>query len=821
MMADLTIFLPKIILRLLDEKRNFTVEEGTILFCDVAGFTPLTETLSKMGKEGVEELTTILNNYFTEMIEISDDYGGDVIRFGGDAMTIFFAEGLQINALLASQRMMKKMEKFKEIRIGNNQFSLEMKIGISCGATTFGVLREESGQMDYYAAGAALDESSEAEHRAEKGKIVLHPAFIKKVKMDFIPMKDGYAEFSGEENPLKKTLPAKSEGAIPQNIETFLPRHLIDRAGEGALGEHRGAAVIFIGFEGISPGGSAEDAEKFHSDLNVFFRHLVASCQNYGGIVNKVDMGDKGMKAILLFGSPYALENKEEMAVRCALEIRDKNPIREKISVKMGMTTSQLFTGPVGSPRRREFTVMGDGINTAARFMQKAGRNQIFCDEATKCDTDKSIEYIAIEPLTLKGKEKAVPAFMPIGFSKRNEKTELPEIIERDEILKKIKSLLLSGGKPILISGEAGLGKTVLIERARRESLALGYPTTRVFLAPYHRTRPYSLWKGALRNLIGAQKGDSPEKTRELLTAMIDENSRIYAPLLNPILGIEEEEAGNVSSLSPKERKELTFAIAEKIFLNGGERVILADNVEMADPLSLELLNFVFQGSAELPLKIVVSCRSLTSDLERIAGHFEKIELRPLSEIGVQNHLTLNFKLKAVGKTLLDWFYLKTQGNPKIVSAIFQILTDKQIISREGGSFVADEDLLFKTPFPEKLEEIYLKKIDELPGEEREIVQIASVLGYSVSLFLLSFMAQKEVEYVRAILKSLTEKVIFRSDSWGERPYLKFTDSLLRDAVYNSLPFALKREIHFKCASFLERESGEKNEPLSYNRGSF
>ena len=135
-MADLSIFLPKTIINLVrkrDVPNPWRVEEGTILFCDVAGFTPLTETLSKMGKEGAEQLTLILNRYFSAMIEIVYKKSGDVVRFGGDAMTLFFAAGLEESAVSCALEMMLKMRDFKEIKAGGVSFSLEMKIGAAHG----------------------------------------------------------------------------------------------------------------------------------------------------------------------------------------------------------------------------------------------------------------------------------------------------------------------------------------------------------------------------------------------------------------------------------------------------------------------------------------------------------------------------------------------------------------------------------------------------------------------------------------------------------------------------------------------------------------
>jgi class 3 adenylate cyclase len=85
--TEFSAFLPKscrpLVAGLRSPPTGFRRVEGAVLFCDVAGFTPLTEALMVMGREGSEELTRLLNDYFTCMVGIVQEEGGDVLRFGG------------------------------------------------------------------------------------------------------------------------------------------------------------------------------------------------------------------------------------------------------------------------------------------------------------------------------------------------------------------------------------------------------------------------------------------------------------------------------------------------------------------------------------------------------------------------------------------------------------------------------------------------------------------------------------------------------------------------------------------------------------------
>ena len=70
-----------------------TRENAVLLFADVSGFTTMSETLARLGKEGAEELTRVLNDYFSTMIDLVTSYGGEVIKFSGDAITCRFSNG--------------------------------------------------------------------------------------------------------------------------------------------------------------------------------------------------------------------------------------------------------------------------------------------------------------------------------------------------------------------------------------------------------------------------------------------------------------------------------------------------------------------------------------------------------------------------------------------------------------------------------------------------------------------------------------------------------------------------------------------------------
>src|SRR5690349_16415638 len=148
------------------------------LFADVSGFTPMSEALARTGRRGAEDLTLILNRYFTRMIALLHDYGGIVCKFGGDALTVIFpyqtrARGaVTRRAVTCAHAMQAAMSDYAAIPTSAGTFGLAMKIGVARG-TLLSMTAGDADRLEYILAGGPLDRCADAEHHAGKGEIVV------------------------------------------------------------------------------------------------------------------------------------------------------------------------------------------------------------------------------------------------------------------------------------------------------------------------------------------------------------------------------------------------------------------------------------------------------------------------------------------------------------------------------------------------------------------------------------------------------------------------------------------------------------------------
>lgn len=816
-------FLPRTLWSLLECGERSTRQEGCVLFADVAGFTPLTEGLARIGKEGAEELVRILNDFFEAMIGIAHQEGGDVLRFGGDAMTLFFPGGTG-NGLRAALRMQDEARKFLAIETRGGTFPLAVKVGVSSGPVLMGIVGDDTVGLDYYAAGSALDLSAEAEHHAEKGMVALCPRCVEKVGRGFAGLEvleDGFGLLRAPLEILLGSLGTKTPPGAAQDpptlesLSAFLPGFIREKAAlpQGLLvAEHRRTTTLFLTFKGLDYEGDPEVVDKVES----VYREIAGAVRRYGGTVNKVDMGDKGSKALCLFGTPTALERQEEMGCRAAMEILESRSLRAVLQdLKIGVTTAPVFAAYVGCDERREYTVMGDGINLAARLMANSFAWKMLTSREVFDQASDALEFRALDPIFVKGKAEKVPIYRPEGEKDRAQGTAKARFVGREETLESILSRFADTEEScsLLLTGEAGVGKTAVLSRLRQGLDRRGIRYTLVPLASYSATTYMSAWRSILCSCLGVARTDSQEIRAEALRASVPPEDSEYLPLFNPLLDLDLPETAATQALAAKDRKDLSFAILARLIAGQARESpygILIDNLESSDPASLEFLQILVAEGAGISLKILCTVRAdAPKSVIEALGALEPLTLAPLSTAEIREYFLRIVGVPVPPESLLEFAEKRTHGNPKFLEQVVAALQrEKVLYEDENGRLGVDEERLASTSFPDTLEGLLLSRADVLPEAERQLLKNASVLGTSFSMGLLGALLDEDVKAVLERVRSLEATGLVRMDNWGTRPYATFNDSLLRDALYESLNFAVKRQLHRKVASFLEGAGG-------------
>ncbi|HEY9647775.1 MAG TPA: adenylate/guanylate cyclase domain-containing protein, partial [Chroococcidiopsis sp.] len=435
---------------------RFTWQQGTLLFTDLAGFTPLLEANAAQGRRGAAHLLKVLNHYFSEMIEIISKSGGDLLEFTGDAMLVQFLADAQrsdvAQAVRAGLRMQRAMEHFSNIEAANGQYQLGMRVGVHSGR----FLTADIGtpiRMAHVLLGKTVQQAKQAEGSGKVGRVCLskvesdrlgEPFRYEPTDLSYMLVNDDFsADQLGEYDiTLSRRrqsglvlLDRSAEGLLLEINEAvkrvevlagYVPspilRLLVESASQRRIPPNfPESIVVFVNLLGLPESVDAASQEELDSLVRSFsraFSSINAAVSSRGGILQKVTYQLVGSDILVYFG---VLTSRTDDALRAAdtaiaiREIVNQLPtplINDKpinVACRIGITRGAVFAAEIGEPRgRREFNILGDPVNTAARLMTRAAPQQILMTEEFYEAIAPQFSCEALGKVFLKGKAAPV-----------------------------------------------------------------------------------------------------------------------------------------------------------------------------------------------------------------------------------------------------------------------------------------------------------------------------------------------------------------------------------------------------------------------------
>jgi Predicted ATPase len=539
---------------------------GSLLFADLSGFTKLSERLSTLGKQGAEEISLIIINLFTSLLNEVKRFGGQPLKFGGDALMVFFdakqlGEAHAELAASAALAMQQRMQSFANVQTPVGTFSLLLRIGVHSGR----ILASQVGDREHVElviSGTTVNLVASAQEEAEPGEVLIsnrtyeligtapslqvvqrgeHFYVLQQLQISYPNI-----ELSDPVPPLPATIDANTISQLEQQIAALkpylmpqIPKRYIEQNSELELGEFRIVSVLFVHYSSVGTIIDIlnEDPELAARLLNVFYKRIQAVIHSYGGVINKVDTATSGNKIMALFGAPVAHGDDALRAVRCALELthiidQSNREIAEILSdyqatlnkssdfeeyfafqQRIGISTGTVFAGLVGAKERHEYTVMGANVNLAARLMGAAEVNTVVLAPNTASLVQRDIDVRALEPISLKGFSQPVTPYIAtnVRYESRERPTfgtyfHTPPLIARDEelalCLKQSRAALEESGRVVAIVGGPGIGKSRFLEALVQELVRDSSLQTFDIYVGESQLYEQSLPYGAVRGLL-------------------------------------------------------------------------------------------------------------------------------------------------------------------------------------------------------------------------------------------------------------------------------------------------------------------------------
>lgn len=536
-------------------------------------------------------------------------------------------------------------------------------------------------------------------------------------------------------------------------------------ARERMEGERKLVTALFTDIVGSTALAERLDPESWAEIVSAAHQIVSQAVYRFEGTIAQL-LGDG---VLSFFGAPLAHEDDPERAIRAALEIRramgeyaaalQADEGVEEFRVRIGINTGLVVVGQIGSDLHMEYLAVGDTVNLAARMQSAAEPNEIMITGNTHRMVPNLFEVEDRGEIHVKGKAEPVHAFCVLAERKGAvrlrgiEGLASPLVGRQREMstLGRVWTELQQGhGGIVSIIGEAGLGKSRLVTEWREQSQRSGEGHEVRWIEgrclSYGHSIAHHLSTAILRGLIGSGPDATEEECRLALHQQLEmylggEFDDVY-PYLGHLLGLElePEQARRVTYLDAT-ALQAKFILATKALIRAlalkSPIVIVCEDIQWADPASVELGTHILPIAAEVPLTVVLLSRpdeesygwGLVRGAPEVSGVGTiELHLAPLTQSDSQELIQNLLAVDILPGELREVILSKAEGNPFFVEEVIRMLIDQADIVSEDGHWKASRDLA-SLEVPDTLQAVLTARIDRLPEEAKRVLQIAAVIG--------------------------------------------------------------------------------------------
>jgi class 3 adenylate cyclase/tetratricopeptide (TPR) repeat protein len=778
---------------ILDEPdRTWREVDGSLVFVDVSGFTALSERLAKRGRVGAEELTEIIGTCFAEMLAAAYRLSGSLLKFGGDALLLLFTgSDHAVRATRSAVHMRQAMRALGRVRTSAGSVTLGASMGVHSGSVLLCLVGDS--HREFLITGPTATGVVQMEGAANAGEILISSATHALVHDVFptTPHEPGHLLRSTPPRDTVTGEPALARhGAVAGGVPRALREHLLSGVGEP---EHRNATVGFIHFDGTDELVTERGAAFVAGAVDELVRAAQTGADAEEVTFLGTDIDKDGGKVILVSGAPVSRGDDEGRMLRAVRRIVDTEMT---LPIRVGVNRGHIFAGEIGPWYRRTYTVMGDTVNLAARLMAKAVPGQIITTHDVLSRSRTSFEADELPPFMVKGKAKPIEAVSlgrDLARRQLRDESTLPFVGRSREIgvMRGALAETADGvGAVVELVGDAGVGKTRLVDEMRRA--ALGPAVATVVCEEYERGRPYWAASQLLRNLFDVDNDASSEVVTGRLRDVVDGSAPELAPML-PLLAtafdVEIEDTPETAALEPRFRRERIVTTVGELVATAfpGELLLVVEDAHWMDEVSVELVGHLAALVDVRPWLVCVTRRPGETSLA-LPERATSFALEPLPHEDAVALVVAATEDAPMRPHEVEELVHRAAGNPLFLGELVAL-------TRSGADAAS---------LPESVEGLLTVEIDNLAPVPRRLLRFAAVLGRTFDGALLDDVvgeAVDDAETFEALARHLEIEGTGR---------LRFRHALVRDAAYEGLSYKRRRELHTRAGEAIERRAGDR-----------
>jgi class 3 adenylate cyclase len=624
--------------------------------------------------------------------------------------------------------------------------------------------------------------------------------------------------------PPPPTLPiAPAGGPLPFPPPLGLDPGITGETRVGAEAERRQLTVMFCDLVGSTALSARLDPEDLREVIAAYHRAVAEVVGRFDGFVAKY-MGDG---VLVYFGYPRAHEDDAERAVRAGLGVIDSVGRLDVQSIELrarvGIATGLVVVGDlIGEGSAQEQSVVGETPNLAARLQALAEPGAVVIAAGTRRLIGDLFDYRDLGAVEVKGIGGTVPAWQvlrPSAVASRFEAlhgSALSPLIGRDEeidlLLRRWARVKAGDGKVVLVSGEAGLGKSRITAALAERLHAEPHIRLRYFCSPYYQDSALFPFIDQLGRAAGFVRDDPPAAKLEKLDALLaraapsDEDAAFLADLLS----LPASDRHPLPDLSPQRKKERTLEALIRQ-LDGLARqqpvVMVFEDAHWIDPTSRELLDLLVERARSLPLLLIVTFRP---EFQPPWTGQPQVTMLALNRLDRRDRTVLVAQIaggRALPDDVIDQIVDRTDGVPLFVEELTKSVLESGLLREERDRYVLDGAL---PPFaiPTSLHASLLARLDRL-ASVRLVAQTGAAIGREFSYKLLrAVCGLPEDELQAALARLVASELVFQRGTPPDAVY-SFKHALVQDAAHGSLVRSARQHLHAQIAEALVAHSPE------------
>ncbi|MGH8712527.1 MAG: adenylate/guanylate cyclase domain-containing protein [Casimicrobiaceae bacterium] len=590
-------------------------------------------------------------------------------------------------------------------------------------------------------------------------------------------------------------------------------------------GERRQLTVMFCDLVGSTALSTRIDPEDLRDVIRAFQDTCGKVIARYDGYVAKY-LGDG---VLVYFGYPQAHENDAERAARTGLGIVEaianigviNAPLRGlTLAVRIGINTGPVVVGDIiGEGAAEQASVVGETPNVAARLQALAGPNQVVVGPLTHELIAESFAYEDLGANRFKGIADPVHAWRVVRERDIEGRVEAGrpgaglQLVGRQEelglLMRSWEASKSGHGQVVLIQGEAGVGKSRLVEALRERVSNDDFTWIAMRCSPYHTNSILYPVIEHLKHVTGWNPGDDTEQRLKKLESALagqslspDRAVPLYADLMS--LPLRDGRYAPLGLSAQEQREQTLDALAGWLLDEAEHRPVLLvwEDMHWADPTTLALLEIYIDQSPTVSMMNVLTYRPDFVPRWTMRSHVTPITLNRLERPEVEELIVQRAGGKAMPAAVIEYIVAKTDGVPLYVEELTKTILEANFVREEENDYRLVRPLSDLT-IPPTLQDLLMARLDRLPTI-REVAQLGSILGREFGYEMLQAIASIEEVALQNGLDQLVDAELLYQR--GRRPRAKyvFKHAMIQDAAYHSLLKRTRQYYHRQVAELLE-----------------